>query len=162
MDRCHLKWPIGIVLLSAVSLDANSGLFPLSVCIYEKETHGSWEWFLNKLKIYLNYPEGRNLTFMSGRQKGVIVALKVHFPFAHRRRMLMRKFNDRKEECSSWNSVLQPTVHAKILKHSRESRTLIMIAAENMENELLGASGGLRSKERGNHMRDLKLGGLAL
>ncbi|KAK2662001.1 hypothetical protein Ddye_000575 [Dipteronia dyeriana] len=70
VDGCHLKGPFGGVLLSVVSLDVNSGLFPLTVCICEKETHGSWEWFLNKLKIYLNYPEDRKLTFMSDRQKG--------------------------------------------------------------------------------------------
>ncbi|KAK3229899.1 hypothetical protein Dsin_001780 [Dipteronia sinensis] len=38
VDKCHLKRPFGGVLLSAVSLDANSGLFPLAVCICEKET----------------------------------------------------------------------------------------------------------------------------
>ena len=33
VDECHLKGPFGGVLLSAVALDANSGLFPLTVCI---------------------------------------------------------------------------------------------------------------------------------
>ena len=85
VDGCHLKGPFRGVLLSTVSLDANNGLFPLAVCICEKETQDSWEWFLNNLKIFLNYPTNRNLTFMSDRQKGVIVALQIHFPFAHRR-----------------------------------------------------------------------------
>ncbi|KAK2634607.1 hypothetical protein Ddye_029399 [Dipteronia dyeriana] len=188
VDGCHLKRPFGEVLLSVVSLDANSGLFSLVVCICEKETQDSWEWFLNNMKIYLNYPEGRKLTFMSDRQMGVIAALEVHFPYAHRRyaydpvircdhatnnmtkafnsmlsthraasyldllefirRMVMRKFNDRKEECSRWSSVLPPRVHVKILKHSRESRTLTMIAAGNMEYELIGASRGYAVKLR--------------
>ncbi|KAK2662427.1 hypothetical protein Ddye_001001 [Dipteronia dyeriana] len=56
--------------------------------------------------------------------------------------MVMRKFYDIKEECRRWSSVLPPRVHAKILKHSRESRTLTMIAAGNMEYEIIGASGG--------------------
>ncbi|KAK2634414.1 hypothetical protein Ddye_029206 [Dipteronia dyeriana] len=85
VDGCHLKYPFGGVLLSVVSLDTNSGLFPLDVCICEKETQNNWEWFLSNLKVYLNYPEGRNLTFISDRQKGVITALEIHFPFAHRR-----------------------------------------------------------------------------
>ena len=38
VDGCHLKGPFGGVLLSTVSLDGNSGLFPLAVCICEKET----------------------------------------------------------------------------------------------------------------------------
>ncbi|KAK3185131.1 hypothetical protein Dsin_032417 [Dipteronia sinensis] len=53
------------------------------------------------------------------------------------RMMVMRKFNERIEECRGWSSVLPPRVHAKILKHSKESRTLTMIAAGNMEYELL-------------------------
>ncbi|KAK2662002.1 hypothetical protein Ddye_000576 [Dipteronia dyeriana] len=64
------------------------------------------------------------------------------------RRMVMRKFNDRKEECSRWSSVLPPRVHVKILKHSRESRCLTTIAAGNMEYELLGVSGGYVVKLR--------------
>ncbi|KAK1568711.1 hypothetical protein Q3G72_027798 [Acer saccharum] len=228
-----------------------NGLFPLAVCICEKETQDSCEWFLNNIKIYLKYPVGRNLTFMSSRQKGVIAALQLHFPFAHRRycarhiytnfkltykgdhykklfwravrssnvydfkaameeigiinpaakkwleeidsqhwsrfaydlvircdhvtnnmteafnsmlgshraasyldllefirRMVMRKFNERKEECRGWTSVLPPKVHAKILKHSKESRSLTMIAARNMEYELLGPTGGYAVKLR--------------
>ncbi|KAK2658938.1 hypothetical protein Ddye_005471 [Dipteronia dyeriana] len=251
VDGCHLKRPFGGVLLSAVSLDANSGLFPLAVCICEKETQDSWEWILNNQKIYLNYLEGRKLTFMYDRKKGVIAALEVHFPFAHRRycarhiyanlkltyighhykklfwraarssniydfktcmeeigiinpaakhwlmdidpqhwsmysydpvircdhvtnnmtkafnsmlstqraasyldllefirRMVMRKFNDRKKECSRWSSVLPPRVHTKILKPSRESRTWTMIAAGNKEYELIGASRGYVVKLR--------------
>ncbi|TXG64419.1 hypothetical protein EZV62_011413 [Acer yangbiense] len=246
VDGCHLKSPFGGVLLSAVSLDANSGLFPLAICIGEKETQESWEWFLYNLKVFLNYPTNRNLTFMSDRQKGVIAALQIHFPFAHRRycarhiyanfkltfkgdhykklfwratrssniydfkslieeiciinptakkwleeidpqhwsrfaydhvikcdhvtnnmtgafnsmlgthraasyldllefirRMVMRKFNERKDECIGWSSVLPPRVQAKIL-----SRSFKMIAAWNMEYELLGASGGYAVKIR--------------
>ncbi|KAK3229525.1 hypothetical protein Dsin_001406 [Dipteronia sinensis] len=43
VDGCHLKGPFGGVLLLAMSLDANSGLFPLAICICEKETNNSWE-----------------------------------------------------------------------------------------------------------------------
>ncbi|TXG72092.1 hypothetical protein EZV62_000671 [Acer yangbiense] len=129
-----------------------------------------------------------NLTFMFDRQKGVIAALELYFPFAHRRfaydpvircdhvtnnmtetfnsmlgsyraasyldllefirRMIMRKFNERKEECRGWSLALPPRVHAKILKHSKESRTLTIIAVGNMEYELLGASGGYAVKLR--------------
>ncbi|TXG71889.1 hypothetical protein EZV62_000468 [Acer yangbiense] len=63
-------------------------------------------------------------------------------------RRMMRKFNERKEECLGWSSVLPPRVHAKILRHGRESRSLKMIAAGNMEYELLGASGGYVVKLR--------------
>ena len=64
------------------------------------------------------------------------------------RRMVMRKFQDRKEECGAWNSVLPPRVNARMLKNGKESRLLTMIAAGDMEYELLGASGGYAVKLR--------------
>ncbi|TXG47739.1 hypothetical protein EZV62_027033 [Acer yangbiense] len=77
--------PCGGNLLSVVALDANSGLFPLAVCICEKETKYSWMWFLNHLKMYLQFPYDIHLCFMSDRQKGLIKALSKHFPTASKR-----------------------------------------------------------------------------
>ena len=45
------------------------------------------------------------------------------------RRMVMRKFQERKEECDAWRTVLPPRVHAKILKHSKASRQMTIISA---------------------------------
>ncbi|KAK1588248.1 hypothetical protein Q3G72_021295 [Acer saccharum] len=117
VDECHLKGPFGGVLVSAVALDANRGLFPLAVCICENET-----------------------------QKGVIQALQQHFPFANRRRMVMRKFQERKEECEQWNSIFPPRVNVKILKNSKQSRVLTIIAVGNMEYKLLGPNEGYTVK----------------
>ena len=58
------------------------------------------------------------------------------------RRMVMRKFQERKDECAAWNSVIPPRVNAKVLKNSKESRLLTIIAAGNGEYELLGPTGG--------------------
>ncbi|KAK2651859.1 hypothetical protein Ddye_011715 [Dipteronia dyeriana] len=58
------------------------------------------------------------------------------------RRMVMRKFQERKEECQQWNSVLPPRVNAKILKNSKQSRVLTIIAVGKMEYELLGPNEG--------------------
>ncbi|KAK3188503.1 hypothetical protein Dsin_028064 [Dipteronia sinensis] len=63
-------------------------------------------------------------------------------------RMVMRKFQERKEECEAWNSVLPPRVNAKILKHGKESRLITIIAAVNEEYELLGPTGGYGMKLR--------------
>ncbi|KAK1551854.1 hypothetical protein Q3G72_005991 [Acer saccharum] len=234
VDRCHLKGPYGGVLLSTVAMDANSGLFPMAVCIYEKETQSSCEWFLSNLKIHLKFPSGRNLTFMFDRQRGIIQALHNHFPCANRRitykgdhfkklfwkasrssnvfdfietldeinainpdakswlqeiepkhwsrhaydqvircdhvtnnmteafnsmlgthrasscldllefirRMVMRKFQERKKECEQWNSVLPPKVKAKILKNGKESRMLTIVAAGNKKYDILGPNKG--------------------
>ncbi|KAK1591388.1 hypothetical protein Q3G72_006827 [Acer saccharum] len=185
--------PCGGILLSALSLDANSGLFPLAVCICEKETKYSWMWFLNNLKMYLQFPSDKHLCFMSDRQKGLIKAVSKHFPTASKRycarhiyanfrgsycgdsfkklfwkasrssnvydfkaalndigqiqlgakewRMLMRKFQERNEECHACRTVLPLRVHAKILKHSKASRQMTIISAGDHEYEIMGPDG---------------------
>ncbi|KAK2647227.1 hypothetical protein Ddye_022422 [Dipteronia dyeriana] len=62
------------------------------------------------------------------------------------RRMVMRKFQERKEECQEWNSFLPHRVNAKILKNSKQSRVLTIIAARNMKYELLGPNEGYAVK----------------
>ncbi|KAK2634223.1 hypothetical protein Ddye_029015 [Dipteronia dyeriana] len=85
LDGCYLKGPCEGVLLSAVALDANSGIFPLAVCICEKETTNSWLWFLNNLNMFLLYSAEKHLTFMYDRQKWVITTLETNFPSANKR-----------------------------------------------------------------------------
>ncbi|KAK2662594.1 hypothetical protein Ddye_001168 [Dipteronia dyeriana] len=82
IDGWHLKGPYEGVILSAVALDANSGLYPLAYCICEGETLLSWSWFLRQLRCFLKYPEDRPICFMSDMQKGVIGALKMYWPKA--------------------------------------------------------------------------------
>ncbi|KAK2652528.1 hypothetical protein Ddye_012384 [Dipteronia dyeriana] len=57
------------------------------------------------------------------------------------RRMVVRKFQERKKEFRAWNSIFPPKVNAKILMNSRESRLFIIISAGDMEYELLGGTG---------------------
>ncbi|KAK3218652.1 hypothetical protein Dsin_012622 [Dipteronia sinensis] len=44
------------------------------------------------------------------------------------RRMVISKFQERKQECGAWNSILPPRVNAKILTNGRESRLLTIIS----------------------------------
>ncbi|KAH9802199.1 SWIM-type domain-containing protein [Citrus sinensis] len=85
IDGCFLKGPYKGVLLSAVSVDANYGIYPLAVCVVENENTESWVYFLEKLyeQIGCNYGEG--LCFMSDRQKGILNALDKVFPHALKR-----------------------------------------------------------------------------
>ncbi|KAK1565737.1 hypothetical protein Q3G72_033721 [Acer saccharum] len=64
------------------------------------------------------------------------------------RRMVMRKFQERKDECEAWNSVLPPGVNAKILKNSKESMLFTIIEGGNGEYELLGPTRGYGLKLR--------------
>ncbi|XP_048319534.2 uncharacterized protein LOC125418882 [Ziziphus jujuba] len=79
LDGCHLKGPFGGILLSAVALDANSGIFPIAICVCEGESTGTWGWFLNLLNEYIGEVETRIISFMSDRQKGVLASLQQIF-----------------------------------------------------------------------------------
>ncbi|KAK2658435.1 hypothetical protein Ddye_004968 [Dipteronia dyeriana] len=57
------------------------------------------------------------------------------------RRMVMRKLQERKEECEDWRDVLPLRVNARILKNSQASRQLTTISAGDQEYELLGPDG---------------------
>ncbi|KAF8378920.1 hypothetical protein HHK36_030269 [Tetracentron sinense] len=76
LDGCHLKGPYGGVLLAAIALDGNNGLFPVTFAIVEGETKESWSFFF----YYLHTITGiithqRPLCFMTDRQKGVVEAI---------------------------------------------------------------------------------------
>ena len=53
------------------------------------------------------------------------------------RRLVMTRFQQRKEDCSRWKSEFPPTVNKKIVKASLESRVLKMIHAGEGEYEML-------------------------
>ncbi|KAA8541876.1 hypothetical protein F0562_023028 [Nyssa sinensis] len=53
IDGCHLKGPYGGVLLAAVSLDGNNGLFPIAVGVVESENRDSWGFFLQNLNTVI-------------------------------------------------------------------------------------------------------------
>ncbi|TXG63126.1 hypothetical protein EZV62_010120 [Acer yangbiense] len=67
IDGCHLKNRYGGMLLSAVGIDANCGMFPIAVCICEEETSESWGWFLEHLYWHLHVEGRRMPCFMSDR-----------------------------------------------------------------------------------------------
>ncbi|KAK9216840.1 hypothetical protein WN944_008851 [Citrus x changshan-huyou] len=81
IDGCHLKGPYKGVLLSAVAIDANNGIFPLAFCVCSVESTTSWTWFLSHFREFLQ--DTRQLTFMCDRQKGIQNALALEFPNAH-------------------------------------------------------------------------------
>ncbi|KAK9209718.1 hypothetical protein WN944_002086 [Citrus x changshan-huyou] len=85
IDGCHLKGLYKGVLLSAVSVDANYGIYPLAMCVVETENTESWVYFMEKLYDQVGCNDGEGLCFMSDRQKGILNALDRVFPRAMRR-----------------------------------------------------------------------------
>ncbi|KAA8538993.1 hypothetical protein F0562_025685 [Nyssa sinensis] len=76
IDGCHLKGPYSGVLLAAVALDGNNGLFPIVIGVVESEGRESWGFFLKHLSTII----GGNTyvkpwTFMSDQQKVNVLLL---------------------------------------------------------------------------------------
>ncbi|KAL0356419.1 UNVERIFIED_CONTAM: hypothetical protein Sradi_4088800 [Sesamum radiatum] len=85
-DGCHLKGPYGGVLLAAIGLDGNNGLFPLAFAIVESECK-DWCFFFQALDEMLGgFDVDRPWTFMSDRQKGLLECINDMVPHAINRR----------------------------------------------------------------------------
>ncbi|KAG5550078.1 hypothetical protein RHGRI_015138 [Rhododendron griersonianum] len=86
LDGCHLKGPYGGILLAAVGLDGNNGLFPIVVAIVEMEGSESWTFFIDHLQTVLGHgSEAKPWTFMSDMQKSIEPVLAEFMPqSAHR------------------------------------------------------------------------------
>ncbi|XP_062081055.1 uncharacterized protein LOC133785853 [Humulus lupulus] len=63
------------MLLVAVGIDENNGMFPIAYAICEKENTDTWNWFLKLLKEDLEVIDTRRYTLISDRQKGLENAL---------------------------------------------------------------------------------------
>ncbi|XP_028115334.1 uncharacterized protein LOC114313164 [Camellia sinensis] len=95
VDRCHLKGPYGGVLISAVALDGNNGLFPLALAIVEGECKDSWSFFLHNLRTIIEDAlPSRPWTIMSDQQKGLDKIVSDIIPEATHRRCCMHLYNN--------------------------------------------------------------------
>ncbi|XP_031127717.1 uncharacterized protein LOC116029817 [Ipomoea triloba] len=71
LDGCHLKCKTGGQLLTAVGVDGNESIFPISYAIVENENKDSWKWFLSLLKkdLQLDAISQTEFTMISDKQK---------------------------------------------------------------------------------------------
>lgn len=69
-------------LLSATSVDADGGLFPLAFAVVDVESDDNWAWFLSELHkaLEMNTERMPQFTFFSHGQKGIIDVVKRKFP----------------------------------------------------------------------------------
>ncbi|XP_077215787.1 putative protein FAR1-RELATED SEQUENCE 10 [Tasmannia lanceolata] len=80
MDGTHLRGKYLGILLIAIGVDSNNGLYPLEFGVVEKENEDSWEWFLKLLKRHV-LPDHMNVfTICSDWQKGLLQAVLTIFP----------------------------------------------------------------------------------
>ncbi|GKB96416.1 heat stress transcription factor B-4-like protein, partial [Tanacetum coccineum] len=82
LDGAFMKGPFLGQVLVAVGLDSNNGIYPLAYALVEAETKSSWCWFLQCLGDDIDLHPNSNFTFISDRQKGIILAIKTVYPSA--------------------------------------------------------------------------------
>ncbi|GJS95568.1 mutator type transposase, partial [Tanacetum coccineum] len=85
-----------IYILTAVGVDPNNGTYPLAYAVVEAETKYSWTWFLDCLGDDLQLVRNSNFTFITDRQKGLILALQEMFPAAEHRYCLKHIYDNMK------------------------------------------------------------------
>ena len=89
-----MKGPYGGVLISAVALDANSGLFPLAIMVAEGENKDSWNFFLYLLYSHIGENRSRPISFMTDRQKGVLDGIMKEFHNSFNRYCVRHMYNN--------------------------------------------------------------------
>ncbi|GJX94638.1 hypothetical protein Tco_0349224 [Tanacetum coccineum] len=85
LDGAFMKGQYPGQLITAVSVDANNGIYPVAYGIVESESKDSWIWFLNCLGDDLELYRNSNFTFITDRQKGLLLAIKTLFSAAEHR-----------------------------------------------------------------------------
>ncbi|GJW28375.1 heat stress transcription factor B-4-like protein [Tanacetum coccineum] len=82
LDGAFIKGPFPGQVLVAVGLDSNNGIYLLAYALVEAESKSSWCWFLQCLGDDIDLHLISNFTFISDRQKGIILAIKTVYPSA--------------------------------------------------------------------------------
>ncbi|XP_010506952.1 PREDICTED: uncharacterized protein LOC104783503 [Camelina sativa] len=70
---------------NAVGRDADNKMYPIAWAVVTGENKDTWGWFLQKLKLDLNLGIGKNLTIISDKQKGLVIAVTAELPQAEHR-----------------------------------------------------------------------------
>lgn len=73
LDGAFMKGPFLGQVLTAVGIDPNNGIYPLAYAIVESENNQSWTWFLECLGQDLDLSSNSNFTFVSNRQKVLLL-----------------------------------------------------------------------------------------
>jgi hypothetical protein len=67
LDGCFLKWPYKVLLLPAISRDANN-MYLVIFAVVEAKVKDNWSWFLETLLLNLGTPPTKGWTFISDRK----------------------------------------------------------------------------------------------
>ncbi|XP_004291625.1 PREDICTED: uncharacterized protein LOC101291204 [Fragaria vesca subsp. vesca] len=82
IDAIFLKSKYKGQLIGATGKDGNQGYYPFAFAIVDSESDENWSWFFENLAKVLAL-EGRTITFVSDRNKGLIEGVSNIFPTSH-------------------------------------------------------------------------------
>ncbi|GJQ96243.1 heat stress transcription factor B-4-like protein [Tanacetum coccineum] len=97
LDGAFMKGPFPGQVLVAVGLDSNNEIYPLAYALVEAESKSSWCWFLQCLGDDIDLHLNLNFTFISDRQKGIILAIKVVYLSVEHRYCLRHIYENMKQ-----------------------------------------------------------------
>ncbi|WMV47622.1 hypothetical protein MTR67_041007 [Solanum verrucosum] len=101
LDGTFLKEKCKGQLLVRVGQDSMNHFYPIAWVVVENENRGTWTWFIQLLRIFLELKNGETVTFMSDMQKGVLDVVANVIPEAHHR-LCMRHIKS--NWCKKWRS----------------------------------------------------------
>ncbi|XP_027090176.1 uncharacterized protein [Coffea arabica] len=142
LDETFLKDAAGGVLLTAVGVDPNNGLYPIAYVATEGETKDSWIWFLTLLKKDLKIENDYEWTIISDKQKGIIQACDSVFPGAGHRfcmkhmhsNMVAAGFKGTAMRQALWKAV-KATTHAQFIRRMEAIEELDVDAIKWLEDK---------------------------
>ncbi|KAL0283832.1 UNVERIFIED_CONTAM: hypothetical protein Sangu_2865300 [Sesamum angustifolium] len=122
------RGPFGGVLLAAIGLDGNNGLFPVAFAVVESECKESWTFFFENLSMLVGgFSVDKPWTFMSDRQKGLVETINEVVPHAINRRCARHIYANFRSQFAGtalkrvWDISGIPCRHAALgISHRRE------------------------------------------
>ncbi|KAK8954292.1 hypothetical protein KSP39_PZI002057 [Platanthera zijinensis] len=97
LDGTHLKTSNGGVLLCAVGIDGNKGMYHVAYAIVLKENRKSWEWFIGLLILYLKIENSYTWIVLSDKQKGLLRAVEELLPNSEHRFCVRHMYSNFKQ-----------------------------------------------------------------
>ncbi|KAL6129303.1 hypothetical protein ACLB2K_072655 [Fragaria x ananassa] len=98
LDGCHIKGHHPGQLLTVIGIDANNEIFLIAYAMVERESEGTYIWFLEYLQQDVKIERDSSYVFMTDKQKRLDNALKVLFPNSEHRHCVRHLHNNFKQK----------------------------------------------------------------
>ncbi|KAK0588317.1 hypothetical protein LWI29_037845 [Acer saccharum] len=94
LDGCFIKRHHIEQLLTAIEVDPNNQIYPVAYALVESECRETWLWFLELLGVDLEINNSHGIVWITGKQKGLINAIRELFPHYEHRYCVKHFYNN--------------------------------------------------------------------